>query len=90
MKKNNLVILFFICIIFLLTVCSYSMGKAPDGKWEGLRETWDGKVMVDGELYVYTAYEIPVEIKKESIIGEINSFICHYEKPSKQERTSKL
>ena len=88
MKKNNLVILFFICITLLVTACSDSIEETPEAKWEGLKETWDGKVMVDGEIYVYTAYEIPVEIEKEFIIGEIDSFVGNYEKPSKDSQAN--
>lgn len=83
MKKNNLVITFFICITLLVTACSYSIGKTPEERWKGLGETWNGQVMDDGELYFYTAYEIPVEIEKESIIGKIESFVGNYEEPSK-------
>jgi len=52
--------------------------------------TWDRRpmIMVNGELYLDTGKEVPVEIDESAIIGEISSSVDQSEKPTKEGQTN--
>lgn len=99
MKKISIMLLssiFVVIIISTLSGCSKiaenqtdkSNGLVNEGKWKGIDESWNGQVMLDGELYFYTPYEVPVEIEKKDIIGEVKSLVGNYQVPSKNEQAN--
>ena len=72
MKKISIMLLssiFVVIIISTLSGCSKiaenqtdkSNGLVNEGKWKGIDESWNGQVMLDGELYFYTPYKVPVK-----------------------------
>lgn len=97
MKKTSIILLssiFVVMIISTLSGCSKAVENQTDKssefaysdkgeKWKGLDESWNGQVMLDGELYFYTPYKVPVKIEKKDILGEVKYLVGNYQVPSK-------
>ena len=74
MRMINLLTMFFICIVILITGCSNIQTEPPN-------ESFLGLIMVNG-IYEYTGYEIPGKIDKKAIIGKITSTVEVFEIPT--------
>lgn len=97
MKKTSMILLssiFVVMLISTLSGCSKVVENQTDKsseflysdkgeKWKDLDESWNGQVMVDGELYFYTPYEVPFKIEKKDILGKVKSLVGNYQVPSK-------
>ncbi len=85
-KKPDL----WVVIIAGIAVIAVIAGLMANPKHKHEAETWDLKpmIMVNGELYLDTGKEMPVEIDESAIIGKVKSSVDGTEKPTEDGQTN--
>lgn len=84
-KKPGLWVLIAVSIIIVIFIIGLISNPKSDEA-----TTWDRKpmIMVNGELFLDTGKEVPVEIDESAIIGEISSSVDQSEKPTEEGQTN--
>jgi len=81
---------FWVIIISILVVIVVGIGLLANPKTESQFSITDLRpmIMVNGELYLDTGKQIPVEIDESAIIGEVSSSVDQSEKPTEEGQTN--
>ena len=84
-KKPSLWVLIVVSIVIVIFIIGLITNPKSDEA-----TTWDRRpmIMVNGELYLDTGKEVPVEIDESAIIGEISSSVDQSEKPTEEGQTN--
>lgn len=84
-KNPSLWVLIVVSIVIVIFIIGLITNPKSDEA-----TTWDRRpmIMVNGELYLDTGKEIPVEIDESAIIGEISSSVDQSEKPTEEGQTN--